>query len=283
MATVDVAALTAKAERLRELHGDRPFVLANAWDAASAQVLVKAGFPAIATGSKAVADSLGHADLQAAPAEEMLAAAGRIVRAVDVPVTVDIEGGYGMSGKDVVARLLELGAAGCNIEDTAYPSTDLVDVDTQAALIAEMRAAADEAGVPLWINARIDVWEPGAYPKDTPVQEMTDDAVRRGKAYLEAGADSVFPIFVSDEGTVAELVERIPGPVNIMYLPQTPSLERLAELGVARISFGPGLHMASLMALEEIAGRIRAHEDPYAAYLARHQANQQAAQEQQQA
>ncbi|MDQ8707242.1 isocitrate lyase/phosphoenolpyruvate mutase family protein [Streptomyces sp. LHD-70] len=281
MATVDVAALTAKAERLRALHGDRPFVLPNAWDAASAQVLAKAGFPAIATGSKAVADSLGHADLQAAPAEEMLAAAGRIIKAVDVPVTVDMEAGYGMSGKDIVARLLDLGAAGCNVEDTAYPSTDLVDVATQAALIAEMRAAADEAGVPLWINARVDVWEPGAYPKDTPAQEMTDEAVRRGRAYLEAGADSVFPIFVAEEETIAALVERIPGPVNIMYLPQTPSLDRLAELGVARVSFGPGLHMATLMVLEGLAGKIRSGEDPYAEFLARHQAAQEAQQAEQ--
>ncbi|MFG3660789.1 isocitrate lyase/phosphoenolpyruvate mutase family protein [Streptomyces sp. NPDC047706] len=269
MATVDVAVLAAKAERLRALHGDRPFVLPNAWDAASAQVLVKAGFPALATGSKAVAESLGFTDHQGAPAEQMLAAAARITRAVDVPVTVDVEAGYGLSGKEVVARLLAAGAAGCNIEDTAHPGTDLVGIGAQTALLAEIRQAADEAGVALYVNARVDVWEPGAFPPDTPSGELVEEAVRRGRAYLEAGADSVFPVFAAEEETIAALVEGIPGPVNIMYLPQTPSLPRLGELGVARVTFGPGLHMATLMVLEGLAQKIRKGDDPYAEFLER--------------
>ncbi|WP_086562302.1 isocitrate lyase/PEP mutase family protein [Streptomyces africanus] len=269
MATVDAAVLVAKAEKLRELHGDRPLVLPNAWDAASARVLADAGFPALATGSKAVAESLGFTDHQGAPAEEMLAAAARITRAVDVPVTVDVEAGYGLPGKDVVARLLAAGAAGCNIEDTAHPGTELVDVDSQAAFLAEVRHAADEAGVPLYVNARVDVWEPGAFPPETPEQERIEEAVRRARAYLEAGADSVFPVFAAEEETIAALVERIPGPVNIMYLPQTPALPRLAELGVVRVTFGPGLHMATLMVLEGLAEKIRRGDDPYAEFLKR--------------
>src|SRR6266511_3450831 len=226
----DVGTLTERAKELAALHrGERPLLLPNAWDAASAQVLEGAGFPAIATSSSAVAGSLGYPDGEAAPAAEMLAAVARIAAVSSVPVTADLEAGYGLPPVEIVERLLEV------------------------------RAVADVAGVGLVINARVDVY---LHQVGTPGQRLAE-ALRRARQYLEAGADCVFPILVSDEESIAELVRDAGGPVNVLYQPGTPSLRRLAELGVARVSFGGGLHRATEALLQRLAERILAGEDPY--------------------
>ncbi|WP_205856423.1 isocitrate lyase/phosphoenolpyruvate mutase family protein, partial [Phytoactinopolyspora endophytica] len=152
----DVADLKAQAVTLRELHGKEMLVLPNAWDAASAKVVAEAGFPVVATASAAVSAMLGYPDGEGAPWQEMFAAAGRVARAVEVPVTVDAEAGYGMQPRELVSRLLDIGAVGCNLEDTDHRSGGLVDAGAHAQWLADVRKAAADAGVPIVINARVD-------------------------------------------------------------------------------------------------------------------------------
>jgi 2-methylisocitrate lyase-like PEP mutase family enzyme len=256
----ELETLAERARRLAALHaGERPLLLPNAWDAASAQVLERAGFPAIATSSSAVAASLGYPDGEVAPATQMLAAVARIAAISSVPVTADLEAGYGLPPAEIVERLLEAGAVGCNLEDSDNRSGGLVEVERQAERLAQVRAAADVSGVGLVINARVDVY---LHQIGTPGQRLAE-SLRRARRYLEAGADCVFPILASDEESIAELVRGVGGPVNVLYKPGMPSLERLAELGVARVSFGGGLHRATQVLLERLATRILAGEDPY--------------------
>lgn len=259
----DTGAVAARAARLRALHVEAPpLILANAWDAASARVLAGAGFPAIATGSEAVAGSLGYEDGEAAPVEEMFAAARRITGAVDVPVTVDAEAGYGLDPPELVDRLIAAGAAGCNIEDSVHPAGGLAAAGDQAERLAAMRAAARAAGVDIVINARVDVYISRALP-DASADERLAEAVRRGRAYLDAGADCVYPILAKGEQAIDALVRGVPGPINVLFLPGGPSLVRLAELGVARVTFGGGLHRATMHLLGRLATKIRSRTDPY--------------------
>jgi 2-methylisocitrate lyase-like PEP mutase family enzyme len=241
------------ADVLRRLHhGPAPLVLPNAWDAASARLVEAAGFPAVATGSAGVAASLGYEDNERAPVEEMLAAAGRICRAVSVPVTVDAEAGYGLPPDELAARLAAAGAAGCNVEDTDHAAGGLVDAERQAEQIAGL-------GAGLVVNARVDVF---IREWGDPADRLAE-AVRRGRLYLEAGAECVYPIWVVDEETIARLVDQLAAPVNVLYRPGAPSLRRLAELGVARISLGPGLHRATEAATRAILEQMAAGRDPY--------------------
>ncbi len=252
--------LPDKRALLRALHHDDDLlVLPNSWDAASARVLAGAGFAAIATASHAVSGSLGYEDGEGAPPEEMFAAAARITRSVDVPVSVDAEAGYGLPPADLAARLREAGAAGCNIEDTLHGAADvLAGAKEQAERVGALR----DADADLVINARVDVYDTDVVP-DLSAGERLEEAVARGRAYLDAGADSVFVIGVTEEPVIAALVERIPGPLNVLYRPGAPSLSRLAELGVARVTFGPGLHRAAMARLGDLARDLRSGADPY--------------------
>ena len=191
--------LDERCSLLRSLHvRGNPVVLPNAWDAASARAVVDAGFAAVATSSSAVADALGYEDGEGAPAEEMLAAAARIARAVDVPVTVDAEAGYGMAPDEFVDALARAGAAGCNFEDTDHASGTITETGAHAARLAAIRAAAGDDG--LVLNARVDVF---LRNRSAPQGELLDEAVARARAYLEAGADCVYPIFLADDGVIA--------------------------------------------------------------------------------
>ncbi|GAA4232232.1 2-methylisocitrate lyase-like PEP mutase family enzyme [Streptosporangium album] len=249
-----------RATALRALHvPGNPLVLPNVWDAASARTVESAGFPVVATGSAAVAPVLGYDDGEVAPAEEMLAAIARIVRAVGIPVTADLERGYGMEPAELVERLAATGAVGCNLEDSDPRTGKMVDADEQAAFLAAVRAAASEAGTGLVINARVDTYLHGEGPPD----ERLAEAVRRGRRYLEAGADCVYPIFASEAGVIRSLVGEIGGPINIAFHPGTPSLEELAGLGVARVSFGPGLHRAVQAYTTQMVAAIKAGQSPY--------------------
>jgi 2-methylisocitrate lyase-like PEP mutase family enzyme len=248
---------------LRSLHvAGTPLVLPNAWDAASAKAVVAAGFPVVATTSGGIAASLGYEDHEGAPAEEMLAAAGRIVRSVEVPVTLDAEAGYGMRPADLVEALLGVGAAGCNLEDTDHGTDRLVDTDRHTDWLAAVRGAAADRNYPLVINARIDVFlaEGGGKPQG----ELLDGAVTRARSYRAAGVDCVFPILLHDPATIGAFVEAVQAPVNVLAVPRGPSIPRLAELGVARISYGSlihgrAMHEAStfLAEIERLAGRDR--------------------------
>jgi 2-methylisocitrate lyase-like PEP mutase family enzyme len=236
------------AQELRALHvPGSPLLLANAWDAASASMVEEAGYPAVATSSAAVADTEGWPDTNAMPADVALAAVARVVRGTSLPVTADIEGGYGLAAFELVDRLLATGAVGCNIEDTDHEQArTLVDLDEHVRRLAAIRSSAGDG---LVINARVDAVLRGG---------TLDEAIERGKAYLAAGADCVYPIFLADPGEIGRFVEAVGGPVNILFRPGAPSVAELASLGVARVSVGSGWYLtvqsAATDALEGLFG-----------------------------
>ena len=245
----------SKAHRLRELHaGPGMLVLANAWDAASARLVEKAGFPAIATTSGGVAASLGYEDHEGAPMAEMLAAARRIIAAVNLPVTVDFEAGYGLAPREVAERLSEAGAAGMNLEDTDHRNGGLVNAEQQAERLAAVKSAARAAGVDLVLNARVDVFIQRA---GTPEQQLAE-ALRRARLYREAGADCIYPILLSDEAMISELV-RAAGVVNLnLRRGGALSLDRAASLGVRRVSYATSLFRDTMGALEGFVQEVQA-------------------------
>jgi 2-methylisocitrate lyase-like PEP mutase family enzyme len=243
--------LAELAHTLRALHQtSEPLVLPNAWDAATGLSVVEAGFAAVATTSSGVSAALGYADGEHTPADEMFSAIRRIARVVpDVPVTADIESGYSLSPEEVVRRLLEAGAVGCNLEDTdhrAQPgSHTLLDASAQQERLRMVKQAAQAQGVDVVLNARTDVFlgQAGQSASDS-VQE----AIRRARLYLEAGADSIFPIGAPDEATIVALVQAIPAPVNVIAgFRGAPSLARLREIGVRRISYAGRLFRAMML------------------------------------
>ena len=242
--------MSAGAERLRALHaGAQPLILPNVWDPVSASAFADAGFSALATSSSAVAATLGYRDGQT-PGAEMFAAVARIARSVSVPVTADVENGYGLPAAALVAALVDCGVAGCNLEDSDPVSRALADPPRQADYLAAVRGA---AGQDLVINARVDVYvrqagDPG---------DVTNAAVTRASAYLAAGADCVYPI-LAPAAAIPELVSRIDGPVNAMSWPGGPTIGELAAMGVARITFGSGLHTKAGNWVRELAAALAA-------------------------
>ncbi|MGK5742525.1 isocitrate lyase/PEP mutase family protein [Micromonospora sp. URMC 103] len=255
--TIDLA---DRAAELRALHrpGD-PLVLPNVWDAASARAVAAAGFPAVATSSAAVAETLGHADGEATPPGEMIAAVARIARVVDVPVTADLERGYGLRPAELVERLLAAGAVGLNLEDSDPATGRLVEVDEQVALLAAVRAAARVAGVEVVINARLDIFLGGG---GDPAGRLAE-AVDRARRYRAAGADCVYPIGLTDPDAVCALVDAADGWINLLARPGGPGVADLAALGVARISYGHHLHAAVGARTEELLAAVRAGADPF--------------------
>ena len=244
--STDVKDLKVRADRLRELHGGELLVLPNVWDAASAAVVAGAGFPVVATASNAISAMLGYPDGEGAPWQEMFAAAGRIARAVPVPVTVDAEAGYGLAPRELVGRLLEIGAVGCNLEDTDHRAGGLREAGAHAEWLGQVRAAADEAGVPIVVNARIDAFLPSA---GVPEAERLAEAIRRGRLYRAAGADCLYPIGVGRRSDLAALVGELNCPIN-GNTGENLDLAALRELGVARVSFGPRFYRAALAGLK---------------------------------
>ncbi|ELS55750.1 putative Transferase [Streptomyces viridochromogenes Tue57] len=240
-----------KVEAFRALHrrqapGD-PLVLPGPWDAASARVFAEAGFPALATPSAGVAAALGYEDGRT-PAEEMFAAVARIVRAVDVPVSADVEGGYGLAPTELVERLLETGAVGCNLEDSA--DGVLKDPREHADWLAEVRHAAADR---LFVNARIDTFVRGA----AEPKQAAERAIERAALYVAAGADCVYPIGAPTD-VLPLLRSGIQGPVNVhgTVTGDGPSPTELGELGATRITFGPGLQRRAAQALRDIAADL---------------------------
>ena len=239
--------LAERARALRELHRPgNPVVLPNAWDPPSARRLAATGAAALATTSVGVAEALGYEDGEGTPAAEMLAAVGRIVAAVAVPVTADLEAGYGLGADELVSGLLEAGAVGLNQEDTDHARAEMVDPDVQASRLAAIKEAGRRAGVDVVLNARVDSFLRASPDADT--DEVVDDAVVRGRRYAEAGADCVYPIAVRGRAAIRRLVEEIGVPVNIVAVPGGLGRSELASLGVARVSFGGGLAHTALNA-----------------------------------
>ena len=249
MRSSQTADLQSRCDLLRSLHRPgEPLLLPNAWDAATAKAVVAAGFPVVATTSAGVAAALGYEDHERAPADEMLAAAARMARSVEVPVTVDAEAGYGMEPAELVAALRSAGAAGCNLEDTDHAAGELSDPDEHAEWLRAVRQAASEDGYPLVINARIDVFLDAMLAGAGPgTQEgLVPEALRRAAAYLEAGVDCVYPIVLWEPGALQSFMAEVRGAVNVARLPQAPPLAELAALGVARVSWGHFLHLDAM-------------------------------------
>ncbi|HET6546763.1 MAG TPA: isocitrate lyase/phosphoenolpyruvate mutase family protein [Rhodanobacteraceae bacterium] len=246
-----------KAQSFRRMHDrSRPLLLPNAWDAGSARVFARLGFVAVATTSGGVAWSLGHADGEHAPFDEVVAVARRIARAVDLPVTVDMEAGYGDTPEAIaesVRRMIDAGAVGINIEDGVDASGALRDVAAAAGRIHAARTAAVTSGVPIVINARTDAYllEYGAGDA-----ERFAETVRRAKAYLVAGADCIYPIGVADAATIAALVKAIDAPINVGARPGVPGVAELAGLGVARVSTATRFALVALSAVEGAAKEL---------------------------
>ncbi len=249
-----IAVSTASA--LRAMHaGPRPLVLPNVWDPVSARAFADAGFGALATSSSAVAATLGYVDGET-PGAEMLAAVATIASSVSVPVTADVETGYGLAPAELVACLLDAGVVGCNLEDSDRASGRLTEPERQADFLAAVRA---EAGGELVINARVDVYvrQPaGSAVADAASQAaLTDDAVARANRYLAAGADCTYPI-LAPAAALPELVRRIEGPVNAMAGPGGLTLADLGRMGVARITFGGGLHARVARTIQDMAAAL---------------------------
>jgi 2-methylisocitrate lyase-like PEP mutase family enzyme len=268
-----MSTLREKAEKLRALHQTaRPLVLVNAWDVVSARIVEDLGFPAIATTSAGIAWAEGFADGERISRELMLARVGRIAQAVQLPVTADLEGGYGTTVRDAVDTAqgaIAAGAVGLNFEDACEGGDSLVEVELQAARIAAMREIATRLGVPLVINARTDVYL--AHIGDSDSWRFAE-AVRRGNRYLAAGADCAFVPGVVDERTIAALVSGVAGPLNVLAGAATPPVRRLGELGVARVSVGSGAMGYVLVQFRDVAMGLReggqfeflAHRIPHA-------------------
>ncbi len=254
------------AARFRQLHAtghDQILVLPNAWDAMSARLVEQAGAHAIATTSAGVSWALGYSDGEGLSRDAMMGMVRHITRAVSVPVTVDVERGYGAGTPEDVAMtvraVIEAGAVGVNLEDS--PGNDgapLLAVVEHAERLWAAREAAREAGVDVFINARVDTYLRKAGDDNT----RFDETVRRALAYIVAGADGIFVPMVSDAAVIKRLVQSVGAPLNVIGGPGVPTVPELKQLGVARVSVGPGL-ARSVMAHIQKASQELLHEGTY--------------------
>ena len=242
--------LKQKADALLALHrpGD-PAILPTVWDAWSAKTVDEAGFTALTVGSHPVADSVGKPDGEGMSYDDLVTRVAQITGAVDVPISVDIESGYGESAARLIEGLLSAGAVGLNIEDTVHSEGGRIRSDEDhAALVGELRKAADAAGVHVVINARTDLF----LRQVGDEADRFDRAVHKLRLAAEAGADSLYPVGRHDDDTYRRLVEALPLPVNAIALPGQDDPARFGPLGVGRISFGPFLQGALTSRITEL-------------------------------
>ena len=254
---MDKAEQAAKAEAFRALHRGPPLLLmANAWDAVSARIFEAEGFAAVATTSGGVSWALGYADGEAAPWDEVVGQTARIARAVSVPVTADIEAGFGATPEAVgrsITDIIGAGAVGVNLEDGMSGPTPIRPVEDAVARIGAAREAARAAGVPIVINARTDL-----YLKQIGNEASRfDEAVARGKAYLAACADCFYPITLRDSATIGRLVKALGAPININVRAGYPSVAELEALGVARVTTATQITLMALATTRQIAREIK--------------------------
>ncbi|MGW4223521.1 isocitrate lyase/PEP mutase family protein [Streptomyces bauhiniae] len=239
---MDLHTTVERAQRLKKLHAEyKPLVLPTVWDVWSAQTAADAGFPALTIGSHPLADSRGAEDHEGQTFEEVLAAVRPIIAAVDIPVSVDLEAGYGQEPADLIAGLIEAGGVGLNLEDTVHSDGGRVrDTQEHADYIAGLRVAADKAGVPVWVNGRTDLF----LHADDPATVL-DEAIERLRAMEQAGANSVYPVRIQDDDDLLTAVtSAVSVPVNSTAHPVKHDLDRFRRLGVGRITYGPLLQIA---------------------------------------
>ncbi len=249
--------LAATFRALHAASADRMLILPNAWDAMSARLIEEAGASAIATTSAGVSWALGYPDGQGLTRDAMAAAIQAIVRSVRIPVTADVESGYGAGTPDDAAAtaraVIAAGAVGLNLEDSPGPNgAPVMDAEAHAARLAATRAAATAAGVDLFINARTDIFLRKVGDEAT----RFDETVRRAARYIEAGADGIFVPGVSDADTIGRLAKAIGAPLNVIGGPGVPSAPELRALGVARMSVGPGLTRSVMAHIRRAATEV---------------------------
>jgi 2-methylisocitrate lyase-like PEP mutase family enzyme len=254
---MSTAEQAAKAEAFRALHRGPPLLLmANAWDAITARLFEAEGFAAVATTSGGVSWAIGYADGEAAPWDEVVDQTARVARAVKVPVTADIETGFGATPAAVASSIKDIiaaGVVGVNLEDGMAGPTPIRSIDEAVARIRAAREAANSAGVPIVINARTDL-----YLKQIGDEaSRLDEAVARGRAYLAAGADCFYPITLRDSATIGRLVKALKAPININVRAGWPSVAELEALGVARVTTATQLTLVGLAAIREVARAIK--------------------------
>jgi 2-methylisocitrate lyase-like PEP mutase family enzyme len=247
---------TEKVKRFAELHvRGEPVLLYNAWDAGSAKSIVDAGAQAIATSSWAVAEAQGHRDGEEIPMKFAAQIIARIAATVDVPVTADFEGGYSEDDgvlADNVSHLLDLGVIGINFEDRIVKDSGLYDIERQARRIAAIRKAAERKGIALFINARTDLF----LGQDGDPAQRIDEALHRAKAYAAAGASGLFIPGLQDDALIGRVCDGVTLPVNVMIMEGMPSPDRLSQLGVSRISYGPIPYIYAMGALQKEAKKV---------------------------
>ncbi|HEX2970040.1 MAG TPA: isocitrate lyase/phosphoenolpyruvate mutase family protein [Bacteroidales bacterium] len=250
-----------KAERFLKYHYDNEIlVLLNTWDVASSKIVEASGFKAIATTSMGIAASLGYPDSQVITLTEMIERITMIVNAIQVPVTVDIEAGYGSNQNEIiqsVSRIIETGISGINIEDSIDLNPVLIDETEFCERITAIREISASLGFHLVINARTDSF----YTSSGTSLEKLSESIKRGNKYREAGADCIFVQPVWDKETISTLVREINAPINILSNPAngaglTPSVRELQDLGVARLSLGSGLMKATLSLIKKVADEL---------------------------
>lgn len=247
-----------KAKKFLALHHDpKLLVLPNIWDPLGARLLTGLGFPAVATASSSVAYSLGYADGERITFDAMLEVVQRIAESVDVPVTADVERGYGESPEEIAANMrwvLEAGAVGINIEDSVVEGGALVPIEVQSDRIRAVRSMAEAETVPIVINARTDVFMSTNAGSN---EERLEEAITRAKAYLAAGADCIYPITVGDLETLRAIQTEIQAPINVMAASGTAPMRELEKAGISRLSLGPNFLKASLTTMRRIALELR--------------------------
>lgn len=238
------------------IKGD-PLILFNIWDAGSAKAVQDAGAKAIATGSWSVANAHGYEDREQLPFDLVVANTRRIVTSVDLPVSIDLEGGYGQSPEEVkqsVSEIIKVGAVGINFEDQVIGGEGLYTIEEQARRITAIREASEQLSVPLFINARTDIFL--KLGSATPQEQHLQEAIDRATAYAQSGASGFFAPGLREPELIKRLCQSISLPVNIMYLPGLAETTQLAELGVSRISYGPFPYRQVMQMLTENARAV---------------------------
>jgi len=241
-------------------HNGKLLVLPNIWDPLGAALLESLGYAAVATASASIALSNGYQDGENIPFKELLEVLKKIVRSVQIPVTADIESGYAKSNaelKENIKMLLDVGIAGINFEDTNKDDKTIISIEAQCEKLSVIRNTASEMGVPLFINARTDVY---LQANDLPDQEKLAETIRRGKAYKDAGADGFYPIFLKEETAMKSIVKEVGLPVNILILPGIPDFKELQDLGITRVSLGPGFLKIAINAMKNTAEKLLHNE-----------------------
>ena len=251
-----------KAEHFKKLHqGSEILILPNIWDSLGAALLESLGYPAVATASASVALTNGYEDGEHIPFREVLIRLETITDSVKVPVTADIESGYAITDEALeknIEQVISTGIVGINLEDHDKQSDTLFSLETQSKRIRLVRKVAETMNVPLFINARTDVYLRGK-GFITP-EEKLNETLRRGKAYLDAGADGLFPPAMKDKDELAKLVASLRCPVNVIAFPGIPDFKTLKEIGVARISLGPGFLKIAIRAMKQLAQKLKNYE-----------------------